>query len=156
MMAQETASRNSFVLLQIGEQRFALSADVVAELAPPVKLHTFPHTSPSVAGVIVRRGHVVPVYDAGPMLIGKSSSAQRFYLIARRRVGKTAEFGAIPVNGECELTTGDMTPVPDQHRAYVKGLLAVDDASVEVLDLDALIASHAASRQAEDASEERQ
>ncbi len=156
MMVQETTSRNSFVVLQIGEQRFALSAEVVAELAPPVKLHTFPHTSPSVAGVIVRRGHVVPVYDAGPILIGKSSSAQRFYLIARRRVGKTAEFGAIPVNGECELATGDMSPAPGAHPAYVKGTLAVGDASVDVLDLDALIASHAVSRRAEDASEERQ
>ena len=33
----------------------------VAELAPPVRLHTFPHTTPLFAGVIVRRGRIVPV-----------------------------------------------------------------------------------------------
>lgn len=141
MTAVDTAGQNSFVLLQIGDRRFALSANLVAELAPPVRLHTFPHTSPSIAGVIVRRGHIVPVYDAGPVLVGKPSSAHRFYLIARRRIGKATEFGAIPVNGECELATGEMQPPPAQRPAYVAGTLAIGDESLEVLDLEALVTS---------------
>jgi chemotaxis signal transduction protein len=144
MTLAQSSDRKSFVLLQIGERRFALKADAVAELAPPVKLHTFPHTSPSISGVIVRRGHVVPVYDAGPMLMGKSSAAQRFYLIARRRNGKAPEFGAIPVNGECELATADLLPTPEGRPVYVSGTLTIGEESVEVLDLDALIASNSA------------
>jgi chemotaxis signal transduction protein len=140
--AAEVLNQRAFVLLQIGERRYALSAEAVAELAPPVKLHTFPHTSPSISGVIVRRGHVVPVYDAGPMLMGKSSAAQRFYLIARRRIGKTAEFSAIPVNGECELANADLQPPPAEHPAYVSGTLRIGEESVEVLDLNALLASN--------------
>ena len=62
--------RDSFVLLQVGDRRFALPARIVAELAPPVRLQHFPHRSPLLAGVIVRRGRIVPVYDAGPVLIG--------------------------------------------------------------------------------------
>ena len=62
MTVAENADRSSFVLLQVGERRFALLSNIVTELAPPVRLHTFPHTSPLVAGVIVRRGHIVPVY----------------------------------------------------------------------------------------------
>ena len=68
----KNAGRSSFVLLQVGDHRFALPADIVAELAPPVRLHTFPHTSPLLAGVIVRRGHIVPVYDVAPTLLGRS------------------------------------------------------------------------------------
>ena len=154
MTGAEMSNHRAFVLLQIGERRFALSAEAVAELAPPVKLHTFPHTSPSISGVIVRRGHVVPVYDAGPMLIGKSSAAQRFYLIARRRIGKSAEFGAIPVNGECELATADLQPPPDEHPAYISGALTIGEESVEVIDLDALMASNASSTDAQASTEQ--
>jgi len=143
MIVAETASRSSFVLLQVGARRFALPAEMVAELAPPVKLHTFPHTSPSVAGVIVRRRRIVPVYDAGPLLGGKSSSGQRFYLIARRDFGGASELGAILVSGECEMATGEMRPQADRP-AYVAGTLAVGEESLDVLDLEALLASASA------------
>jgi chemotaxis signal transduction protein len=141
MTATDTTGRQTFILLQIGERRFAMSADIVAELAPPVRLHSFPHTSPAIAGVIVRRGHIVPVYDAGPMLVGRSYSAHRFYLIARRRFGDAAEFSAIPVNGECELAACEMQPPPPERPVYVAGTLAVGDESLEVLDLEALVTS---------------
>jgi chemotaxis signal transduction protein len=141
MTAADIAGQRSFVLLRIGDRRFALRADIVAELAPPVRLHTFPHTSPSIAGVIVRRGHIVPVYDAGPVLACKPSSAQRFYLIARRQIGKATEFGAISVNGECELATAEMLPSATERPAYVSGTLAIGDEWIEVLDLEALVAS---------------
>jgi chemotaxis signal transduction protein len=141
MTTADTAAENSFVLLQIGDRRFALPAGLVVELAPPVRLHTFPHASPSIAGVIVRRGHIVPVYDAASALACKPSSAHRFYLIARRRFDKAVEFGAIPVNGECELVTGEMQPLPAEQPAYVAGTLALGDDSLEVLDLEALVTS---------------
>jgi chemotaxis signal transduction protein len=139
MTTTDTAGQKSFVLLRIGDRRFAVSADIVAELAPPVRLHTFPHTSPSLTGVIVRRGHIVPVYDSDSVLTGKPSSAHRFYLIARRGFGKAAEFGAIPVNGECDLATCEMLPPPPERPAYIAGTLAIGDESLEVLDLEALV-----------------
>ena len=52
-VATQTAKDNSFVLLRIGHCRVALPAALVAELAPPVRLHAFPHTTPLLAGVIV-------------------------------------------------------------------------------------------------------
>jgi hypothetical protein len=39
------AASGAFVLLQVGDSRVALPANVVSELAPPVKLHVFPHSS---------------------------------------------------------------------------------------------------------------
>ena len=147
MIAAETTSQSSFVLLRIGARRFALPAGMVAELAPPVKLHRFPHTSCSVAGVIVRRRRIVPVYDAGPLLVGKSSFGQQFYLIARRDFGGAGELGAILVNGECEMATGEMRPEADRP-AYVAGKLAVGEESLDVLDLEALFASASAESQA--------
>src|ERR1700731_4155912 len=101
MIAVENSDPNSFVLLQVGERRFALPSEIVVELAPPVRLHTFPHTSALVAGVIVRRGQIVPVYDVAPTLLGKDSPAHRFYLIVQRAFETSMEASAIPLNGEC-------------------------------------------------------
>jgi chemotaxis signal transduction protein len=142
MSAAENTNANSFVLLQIGDHRVALPADLVAELAPPVRLHTFPHTSKLIAGVIVRRGRIVPVYDAGLVLGGRTPSSQRFYLIARRQIGKATELGAIPVNGECELASGEMQPPAMDRPAYVAGTLAVGDESLDVLNFDGFAESY--------------
>jgi chemotaxis signal transduction protein len=142
MTAAETSSQGSFVILHAGERHFALPAGIVSELAPPLRLHTFPHTSPLVAGVIVRRGRIVPVYDAVPILAGGNISAQRFYLIARCSFGGASELSAIPVDGEGELATGEMTPPAAGRPGYIVGTLAIDGGSVDVLDFGALIASH--------------
>jgi len=133
----EAARENSFVLLQIGHKRVALSAAQVAELAPPVRLHAFPHRTPLLAGVIVRRGRIVPVIDTEPVLGGKSPLSHRFYLIANRQVGGVNELAAIPVNGECELANGEMQPPAMDRPAYVAGTLAVGEDSLDVLNLDA-------------------
>lgn len=138
-MTASTDSGASFVLLQLGSQRFALPAMVIAELAPPVQLHSFPHTSPLLCGVIIRRSRIVPVYDASPILTGGRSSAHRFYLIARRTFGKASELSAIPVDGECELVSGEMQPAALQDPEYVKGRIAVGEDLVTVLDFEALV-----------------
>jgi hypothetical protein len=130
----------SFVLLQVGSRRFALPAGSVMELAPPVHLHTFPHNSPLVAGVIVRRGRIVPVYDAAEILIGRESPMHRFYLIADRNFVDASEPIAIPVNGECELVTSKVQPPNSDDPAYMCGKLDVESEQIPVLDLELLLA----------------
>jgi len=141
MSAANNGTDGSFILMQLGTRRFALRSDIVAELAPPVRLHAFPHSAPLLVGVIVRRGHLVPVYDVAPILLGKSASAHRFYLIALRDFGKVSEPSAIPVDGECELATAEMQPREAGQPAYVSGRLTLDGESVDVLDFEALVIS---------------
>ena len=144
---------NSYVLLQLANRRFALPSAIVSELAPPVRLHTFPNTSPLVSGVIVRRGRIVPVYDVASILLGRSSSVHRFYLIARRNFPESPEASAIPVSGECELVAAEMQEASDNTRPHISGLLLVDGEPIEVLNFDALLISgparHNAPRPAE-------
>ena len=91
MTPTHNAGRDSFVLLHIGERRFALPASRVTELAPPVRLHKFPHTSARVSGVIVRRGKIVPVCDprvvfGGRAVVGKLVlSSRRMQFWGRQR-----------------------------------------------------------------------
>jgi len=133
------ANAKSYVLLQIGDRRFALPSAEVSELAPPVRLHQFPHNSPLVSGIIVRRGRLVPVYDVCPLLTGKNSPSHQFYLVAQRHFGSASEPAAIPVNGDSELVTADAVQVTSPK--YVSGMLMIGEESIEVLDLDSLVAA---------------
>jgi chemotaxis signal transduction protein len=144
MSAVENASKHSYVLLHVGDRRFALRSELVEELAPPVRLHHFPNTSALIAGVIVRRGRIVPVYDVAPVLCGRESSAHRFYLVARRNFGMESEASAIPVNGECELANGEILPMKEGDPDYFSGSLNVGDENIQVLNLEALVSSRVA------------
>lgn len=143
-MTQAAQGASSFVILQVGERRLALPAAIVAELSPPVRMHSFPHETPSILGVIVRRGHIIPVYDAASALGIRPSSGQRFFLITRRRFGTAREFGAIPVNGDCELSVGEMQPPAADRPSCVSGMLKFGEELLDVFDLDALMSSSSA------------
>ena len=63
MSWNEQADSRSCVLLRLGERRFALAADQVAELVAPSRIFRFPHRTPEIDGVILRRGRTVPVCE---------------------------------------------------------------------------------------------
>ena len=150
MSATTTNPVASCVLLNLGRRRFALPSTNIAELAPPVRLHTFPHKTPLLSGVIVRRNRIIPVYDLASILINRPGMTGRFYLITEQSVANAAassgqpsaqEFCAIPVSGGCELKTVEVLPPPPDCAAYVHGVVNVEDEQIEVLNLNALLAS---------------
>lgn len=128
----------SFVLLRLGERRFALAAKNIAELVAPTRVFRFPHQTPEIEGVILRRGRIVPVCDVAERLIGKSLKSRRLYLIALRRYAGQAEWIAMPVTGECELITTEMSPASDADSPHVAGWLSHAGDVIEVLNLDGL------------------
>ena len=139
-----SAKARQFVLFPLGTKRFALTAEIVSELARPDRLQTFPHTTPLLAGVLVRRGNIIPVCDVAHALVGPDAPARKFYLIATRRFGRKLELTALPVTGECELASGEVLPPPSRLPGYVEGLLSLDDEIVEIIDLESLIAFESA------------
>jgi chemotaxis signal transduction protein len=145
-----------FVLLHLGERRFAVAADGIAELVPPSRIFRFPHRTPKVEGVILRRGRIVPVCDVAEALIGKRLASRRFYLIALRHYGQRTEWVALPVTGDCELISAELTAAGASDEPHVAGWLSHGGDVIEVLNLDALTpgpeefpSRHAASRQLE-------
>jgi chemotaxis signal transduction protein len=141
MSGATNRGRESWILLQVGNRRFALPAHSVMELAPPVRLHQLPHRSPLIAGVIVRRGRIVPVYDVAAILCGREFSVHRFYLIAPRTFGRIKEASAIPVNGECELANAEMLPAPAESPDYFAGNLKIENEEIAVLDFEKLVSA---------------
>ena len=128
----------SCVLLRLGERRFALAADQVAELAAPSRIFRFAQKTTEIDGVILRRGRVVPVCDIAEKLIGKKLQQRRFYLIATRRQPVGLDWIALPVSGECELIQADLTPAGPADSPHVAAWLSHKGEVIEVLNLNAL------------------
>ena len=128
----------SFVLLRLGDRRFAVSAERIAELAAPSRIYHFPHHTSEVEGVILRRGRIVPVCDISGQLTGRPMGTRRFYLLALRHYGAQTESVALPVTGECELIAAEMTDASGDHPPHVDGWISHDGEVIEVLNLDFL------------------
>jgi chemotaxis signal transduction protein len=128
----------SFVLLRLGERRFAVAASQIAELVAPSRVFRFPHRTSKIEGVILRRGRIVPVCDVAETLIGKKLTSRRFYLIAVRHFGAQTEWVALPVTGDCELIHAEMIAPGESDSPQVAGWLSHAGDVMEVLNLDAL------------------
>jgi chemotaxis signal transduction protein len=144
------ATANSFVVFPIGRKRFAVPAAVVSELAQPDTPQVFPHTTPLLVGVLVRRGRIVPVCDVAQVLVGPHAPIRKFYLIATRNTAPEPELVAIPVTDECELVTAEMLRLPQPTSEYVIGSIMVQEHSIEVIDLDKIM--NASANQAAESS----
>jgi chemotaxis signal transduction protein len=128
----------SFVLLRLGERRFAVAATQVAELTAPSRIFRFPNRTPKLEGVILRRGRIVPVCDVAESLLGRSLASRRFYLIAVRHYRNQDEWVALPVTGDCELIAAEMIAAGDTDAPHVSGWISHNGEVIEVLNLDAL------------------
>lgn len=132
------APTQSLVLLRLGDRRFALPASQVAELVAPSRVFRFPHKSPAIDGVILRRGRIVPVCDISERLNGKTLRACRFYLLATRKYENQLDWIAIPVSGECELINVEIMDPGSSDAPHIEGWLSFGGEVIEVLRLSAL------------------
>ena len=140
MNVAENQSGPSFLVLRVGARRIALRREEVVELIASPQIFSFPHTTPLISGVVLRRGRILPVVDLGPCVLGKSSPATRFFLVVERRISNEAEKCAIPVHGSCELVSGVMRP-GEHELNFMAGWLDIDGDQIEVLDLERAIAA---------------
>jgi chemotaxis signal transduction protein len=138
MSWMEQQESRSCVLMRLGERRFALAAEQVAELVAPSRMFRFAHHTPEIDGVIVRRGRVVPVCDLSEQLTGKKITSRRFYLIATRRQSVKMDWIALPVSGDCELIQADLTPAGPSDSPHVAAWISHNGEVIEVLKLSAL------------------
>lgn len=128
----------AFVLLRLGERRFAVRANQIAELVAPSRVFKFPHRTAQIEGVILRRGRIVPVCDVAEALTGRRVTSRRLYLLAVRHYGPQTEWVALPVTGECELINAEMSAAAESDGPHVAGWLSHAGDVIEVLNIDAI------------------
>ncbi len=127
-----------FVVFPLGSRRYAVPASRVTELSMSGSVQRFPQTTPSLAGVLLRRGQVIAVCDVAHVL-EPPGSERRLFLIAECTVHGHAGPVAVPVTGECMLAEGTITSGSGEEQ-FSLGSLTFRDETVSVLDLDSLIA----------------
>ncbi|WP_297527398.1 chemotaxis protein CheW [Thiohalobacter sp.] len=62
-----------FLVLQLGEERYAIEAGDIVEIVPFLRLRALPQAPPYVAGVFDYRGELVPVIDMQALVRGEPS-----------------------------------------------------------------------------------
>lgn len=69
-MSAKAIESGPFLLFQVGEQRYLIKLDAVAEIAPASQPRLIPCVPVDLAGVVNVRGEPVPVVDGGAVLQG--------------------------------------------------------------------------------------
>ena len=64
------------LLIRLGEDRFAIDADVVVEVIPLVRLRALPGAPPGSVGVMIFRGDAIPVVDLSIIAMGTATPAR--------------------------------------------------------------------------------
>jgi chemotaxis signal transduction protein len=136
-MSVSVAGKESVVVFPLGDQRFALPTADVVELSRPGVIQTFPHTTPGVMGVLVRRGEVLPVWDLARALLGTDDATRKFFLVVRRNFAGS-EPTALLISGECQMLNAEVMPPPEGAAAHARGLLWLEGEAVEVIDIGRL------------------
>jgi len=149
----QTSVRDSFVVFPLGARRFGLPTADVVELSRTGLVQKFPHTTTGILGILMRRGEILPVWNVAETLLGPGKPELKYWLVTRCNFASEAgqELTAIPVSGECQMLRSEMLPAPEGSAAHVRGVLLLDDQSIEVLDLTRLVTppQPAASREKE-------
>jgi chemotaxis signal transduction protein len=131
-----------FLTFALGGSRFALDSSQVKEVVMPSRVYAFPHTTPSLEGVLVRRGMAIPVCD--PARAFGAGGPRSLYLIAQCRYAGGAHMVAIPVSGACELVQGEpcesTEELPAGRVTFVSGLLRTPGGMLPLLDIDQIVA----------------
>lgn len=141
-----SSASTRFVTFPLGDRRYALDSSQVMELVMPSKVYGFPHTTPSLEGVLVRRNRAIAVCDLAGVF-GETGICN-FYVVARCVFEGRKEAVAIPVSGECELVQGepheasseDLLLEAVQAVTFVAGLLHTARGKMPLLDLDRIVA----------------
>lgn len=130
----------ALVVVDVGEQRWALPLDAVERAIPMVEISPLPGSPAGVRGAISVHGEAVPVLDLD-LRLGRPArehgSAGKLLLArtARRRVALPVD----EVHGVTVVERSAIGPAPDSVPAPVAGIAALGDAVLAIYDVDAFL-----------------
>jgi purine-binding chemotaxis protein CheW len=151
--AATEATTQQVLTFVVGEETYGVDILRVQEIRGWSAVTKIPNSPPHVLGVLNLRGSIVPIVD----LRKRFSLAQAEYtavtviivLTVRSGAGRR-EFGVVVdgVSDVVDVDVGAVKPTPDMGaRAatdHIRGLVAIDERMVALLDIDRLIGTQAA------------
>ncbi len=132
------------IAFRVGDQEFCLDIMSVREIRGWTPATPLPHAPPFVKGVINLRGAVLPILDLSERLGLGATVASTRHVIIVAKVGR--HLVGLLVDAVCDiLTISDqaLQPCPDVAcntvRAFVTGLLPLEDRMVSMIALDQVL-----------------
>ncbi|MDF0750125.1 chemotaxis protein [Marinobacter sp. 71-i] len=145
-MAEGTKHPQKLLLFYLTSHRpFGLGTLKIREIMPFVPLTKLPHSHSAVVGTMSFRGSAVPVIDMAaavgypPLTVEERKTASIIITdIQRREIG----FLVRSVRKIVETDWKDVTPPPKSlgDRAFITGLVTIEDQIVQLLDVELLLA----------------
>jgi purine-binding chemotaxis protein CheW len=128
------------LVLTVGGERYAIETRYVLEVLVLRALTPLPATPPFIAGIVHRRGRVIPVLDL-PRLLGTAgqSIGEAGQLVVTQVRDMTLAILAHEVGGITEAPSARLASPPSgdrQHSACIRAVLGED---IGVVDLEALV-----------------
>ena len=131
--AENTAATLDVLCFELGDERFAIDADVVQRVVPMPAITGLPGTQSPVLGIANLRGGLIPVFDLAQLLDIPSAAASHLIVLGRDAfdfavpVRAVTDLAAIPVAPRDGAARGLVARILPDGRALVDGAALLDD-----------------------------
>jgi purine-binding chemotaxis protein CheW len=146
LLSQETEGTQSYVVFEVGGEKYALEVMRVQEVIDVGTLTQVPGGQPALLGVLNLRGHVVPAYDLripfGLPIESTSDRAPCVLIVESSSSSENRVEGLLVdrVSDVLEFTPEDVQPAPqlglEKASPFVRGVISHEEGFLLVLDLD--------------------
>lgn len=136
------------ILCTVGGQQYAIAVPQILEVAALVQLTPLPDAPPEVAGVVNRRGEVIPVLDLRLCLgvVDHVTDLNTLFIVVQEVQGDvilyTAGLIVDEVLGVVQLPP-DVVQLTTQSGPFIKGMTVIDQTPILLLDVTALLRAFA-------------
>ena len=126
LAADDAVAMLDVLCFELGDERFAIDAEVVQRVVALPAITALPGTSPPVLGIANLRGGLIPVFDLAQLLDVPSGAASHLIVL-----GRDAYDFAVPVRAVTDLVAIPVAPRDGATRALVARILSDGRAVVD-------------------------
>jgi chemotaxis-related protein WspB len=136
-----------FLLLQLGDERYAIAAAEIVEVLPAIAVRPIAHAPAGVAGIVTYRGKPVPVVDLARIVLSRDAERRlstRLIVVTISGPGGEPQLLGLIAERVTEVlrsTPGDFQPsgVHCADAPYLGGVVRLADSLVQRLELERLL-----------------
>ncbi|HTJ21893.1 MAG TPA: chemotaxis protein CheW [Gemmatimonadaceae bacterium] len=138
-MFRDGAAR--LLVFGVGSERFAVELSAVAEVIATPAVQPVPDSPPTLLGITMLRGELVPIHDLRPLLHAGAGSMGGVLLFSRD--GRTTGLAIDDIDDALVIQEHELRPAPGTGGAdaLLVGLVRRDSDLIAVLDVEALLAA---------------
>jgi len=142
-LKSEEMAKRLFLLFNLGNERFAVTTELITEITPLVELTRIPRTESYICGLFNYRGETIPVVDTSMLLFNQPHSRKictRIIILTRvkgdiiSRIGLIAEKVNKTESFDTDLINRHV--LTQKHSPYLGKTLTDEQGEIQIIDLE--------------------